>query len=60
MYKEPPYHKGGNIQEKVMMMIMLIKDHIGIGDPLKEGDILVKVEGPLLHPDVGPIKPGLL
>ena len=39
MYKEPPYHKEGNIQEKAVMMIMLIEDHIGIRDPLKEGDI---------------------
>ena len=33
------------------MMIMLIEDHIGIGDPLKEGDIPVKVEGHLIEED---------
>ena len=32
------------------MMIMSIEDHIGIGDPLEEGDIQVKVEGPLEDP----------
>ena len=52
MYKEPPYHKGGNIQEKVVMMIMLIEGHIGIGDPLREGDIQVKVEGHLIEEDI--------
>ena len=36
IYKEPPYHEEGNIQEKAVMMIMSIEDHIGIGDPLKE------------------------
>ena len=43
--------KNGNIQEKAVMMIMLIEDHIGIGDPLKEGDIQVKVEGHLIEED---------
>ena len=33
----PACQEGGNIQEEVMMMI--IEDHIEIGDPLKEGDI---------------------
>ena len=51
MYRKPPYHKEGNIQEKAVMMIMLIEDHIRIGDPLKEGDILVKVEGQLIKED---------
>ena len=50
-YKEPPYHEEGNIQEKAVMMIMSIGDHIGIGDPLKEGDIQVKVEGHLIKED---------
>ena len=30
------------------MMIMSVEDHIGIRDPLKEGDIQVKVEGHLI------------
>ena len=51
MYKEPPYHEEGNIQEKAVMMIMSIEDHIGIRDPLKEGDIQVKVEGHLIKED---------
>ena len=33
------------------MMIMLIEDHIGISDLLKEGDIPVKVEGHLIKED---------
>ena len=33
------------------MMTMLIEDHIGIGDPLKEGDIPFKVEGHLIEED---------
>ena len=33
------------------MLIMLVEDHIGIRDPLKEGDILVKVEGHLIKED---------
>ena len=49
MYKEPPYHEEGNIQENAAMMIMLIEDHIGIRNPLKEGDIPVKVEGHLIE-----------
>ena len=51
MYKEPLYHKEGNIQEKAAMMIMSIEDHIGIGNPLKEGDIQLKVEGHLIEED---------
>ena len=39
MCKDPPYQEGGNIQEKVVMMIMLIEGHIEIEDPLTEGDI---------------------
>ena len=50
-YKEPPYHEEGNIQEKAVMMIMLIEDHLGIRDHLKEGDIPVKVEGHLIKED---------
>ena len=51
MYKEPPYQEGGNIQEKVVMMIMLVEGHIEIEDPLKEGDIKIKVEGHLIKED---------
>ena len=52
MYEEPPYQEEGNIQEKVVMMIMLIEGHIEIGDPLKEGDIQIKVEGHLIKEDI--------
>ena len=34
------------------MMIMSIEDHIGIRDPLKEGDIQVRVEGHLVKEDI--------
>ena len=37
MYKDHPYHEGGNIQEKVVMMRMLIEGHIEIGESLREG-----------------------
>ena len=33
-YKKPPYQEGGNIQEKVVMMTILIEGHIEIKDPL--------------------------
>ena len=46
--KEPPCQEGGNIQEKVVMMIMLIEGHIRDWDPLREGDIQIKVEGHLI------------
>ena len=52
MYEEPPYQEGGNIQEKVVMMIMLIQGHIEIGDPLREGDIQIKVEGHLIEENI--------
>ena len=61
MYKEPPYQEGGNIQEKVVMMIMLVEGHIEIRDPLREGDIQIKVEGHLIqrgYPDRGPPRRG--
>ena len=51
MYKEPLYHEEGNVQKKAVMMIMFVEDHIGIRDPLKEGDIPVKVEGHLIKED---------
>ena len=52
MYKEPPYHEGGNIQEKVVMMIMLIEGNMAIGDPLRVGDIQIKVEGHLIEDNI--------
>ena len=51
MYEEPPYQEGGNIQEKVVMMTILIEGHIEIKDPLREGDIQIKVEGHLIKED---------
>ena len=39
-------------QEKTVMMIMSIEDHTGIGDPLKEEDIQIKVEGHLIKEDI--------
>ena len=50
--KKPPYHEEENIQEKAVMMIMSIEDHIGIGDPLKEEDTQIKVEGHLIEEDI--------
>ena len=60
MYEEPPYQEGGNSQEKVVMMIMLIEGHIEIKDPLTEGDIQIKVEGHLIEEDIliGPPRRG--
>ena len=52
MYKEPPYQEGENIQEKVVVMIMLIEGHIEIRDPLREGDIQINVEGHLIEEDI--------
>ena len=43
-YKEPPCQEERNIQEEMMM---IIENHIEIGDPLREGDIQIKVEDPL-------------
>ena len=51
MYKEPPYQEGGNIQEKVVMMIMITEGLIEIGDPLREGDIQIKVGEHLIKED---------
>ena len=50
MYKEPPCQEGENIQEEVVMM-MIIEGHIEIKDPLREGDIQIKVDGPLTEED---------
>ena len=51
MYKKPPYQEGGNIQEKVVMMTILIEGHIEMEDPPREGDIQIKVEGHLTGAD---------
>ena len=51
MYKKPPCQEGGNIQEKVAMMTMLIEDGIEIEDPLRGGDTQIKVEGHLIAED---------
>ena len=45
IFKGPPHHKEGNIPERVVMLLIMIGDHIGIKDPLKEGDIKVRMEG---------------
>ena len=50
MYKEPPHQEGGKIQEEMTIM-MTIEGHIEIGDPLREGDIQIKVEDPLTEED---------
>ena len=50
MCKEPPCQEGGNIQEEMVMM-MIIEGHIEIRDPLREGDIQIKVEDLLTKED---------
>ena len=45
IFKGFPCHEEGNTSEIVVMI--MIGDHIEIEDPLKEGDIKVKMEG---HP----------
>ena len=52
MYKEPLHCKEGNIQKRVVMMVIPTGDHIEIGDPLKEGDIKVIVEGHQIKEDI--------
>ena len=52
MYRETLYQEGGNIQEKVLRVIMLIEDHIGIRDPLTAGDTQIRVEGHLIKEDI--------
>ena len=52
IFKGPPYCKEGNIQERAVMMVISTEDHIEIGDPLKEGDIQVKVEGHWIEEDI--------
>ena len=52
IFKRPPYHKERNIQERAVMMIISTRDHIEIGDPLKEGDIQVKVESHWIAEDI--------
>ena len=50
MCKEFLHQEGGNIQEEVAMM-MITEGHIEIGDPLREGDIQIKVEDLLMEED---------
>ena len=50
MCKKPPCQEGGNIQGEVVMM-MIIEGHIEIEDPLREGDIQIKVEDLLTKED---------
>ena len=45
-----PCQEGGNIQEEMAMM-MTIEGHTEIGDPLREGDIQIKVGDPLTEED---------
>ena len=52
-----PHQEGGNIQEEMAMVMMTIEGHIEIGDPLREGDIQIKVGDPCDqggYPDRGP------
>ena len=44
IFKGPLHHKG-NIQERVVMILLKIGDHTEIEDPLKEGDIKVRMKG---------------
>ena len=44
IFKGPPHHKG-NILERVVMILIMTGGHIEIKDPLKEGDIKVRMEG---------------
>ena len=46
MYRGLLHQEGENIQEGMVMM-MIIEGHIEIGDPLREGDIQIKVGDPL-------------
>ena len=50
MCKELPHQEGGNIQEEMATM-MTIEGHIEIRDPLREGDIQIKVGDPLTEED---------
>ena len=50
MCQKPSCQEGRNIQEEVVM-IMIIENHIEIKEPLREGDIQIKVEGPLTRED---------
>ena len=51
IFKGPPHCKEGNILERVVMILIMIGDHIEIEDPLKEGDIEVKMEGHQIEED---------
>ena len=44
IFKEPPSHER-NIQEGVVMILLMVGDYTEIKDPLKEGDIKVRIEG---------------
>ena len=50
MCKKPPCQEGENIHVEMAMM-MTIENHIEIRDPLKEGDIQIKVEDLLTEDD---------
>ena len=45
IFKGPLCHEKGNIPERVVMILIIVEDHIEIKDPLKEGDIKVRMEG---------------
>ena len=60
IFKGPPYHEEENTLEGVVMMIISTGDHIGIGDPLKEEGIQVRVEGHLIEEDTPIGMEGLL
>ena len=52
IFKGHPYHKEGNIPKRVVRIIIQIGDHIGIGDPLKEEDIQVRMEDHPVKEDI--------
>ena len=56
MCKELPHQEGRNIQEEMVMM-MTIEDHIEIRDPLREGDIQIKVGDSLIEEDTQIVDP---
>ena len=60
IFKWPPYHEEGNMQERAVMMIISTGDHIGIRDALKEGGIQVRVEDHLVKEDIPIRMEGLL
>ena len=50
MYEGLLHQEGENIQEETVMM-MVLEGCTEIGDPLREGDIQMKVEDPLTEED---------